>query len=117
MQSVHKVKQAKKMVLTVQSVQFVQADVAEPCDRTCGDVARICWLIVGRMGSRHVALFGANDWVPRGTQVLVVWSIVKMYWSPWGSTLSPPHHISLQNIRPTVAPPLVPYYMCVLYFI
>jgi hypothetical protein len=51
------------MVLTVQSVQ---ADVAEPYDRTCGDMASICWLTVGRMGSRHVALFGASDWVPRG---------------------------------------------------
>jgi hypothetical protein len=40
------------MMLTVQSVQ---ADVAEPYDRTCGDVASICWLTVGRMGSRHVA--------------------------------------------------------------
>jgi hypothetical protein len=39
LQSVHKVKQAKKkMMLTVQSVQ---ADVAEPYDRTCGDVASI----------------------------------------------------------------------------
>jgi hypothetical protein len=36
------------MVLTVQSVQ---ADVAESYVCTCGDVASICWLTVGRMGS------------------------------------------------------------------
>jgi hypothetical protein len=42
------------MMLTVQSVQ---ADVAEPYDRTCGDVEVYYWMIGGRMGSRHVALF------------------------------------------------------------
>jgi hypothetical protein len=40
LQSVHKVKQAKKMMLTVQSVQ---ADVAEPYDRTYGDVVDSGW--------------------------------------------------------------------------
>jgi hypothetical protein len=40
LQSVHKVKQAKKMMLTVQSVQ---ADVAESYDRTYGDVADSGW--------------------------------------------------------------------------
>jgi hypothetical protein len=32
--------------------------VAESYDRTCGDVAVIYWMIGGRMGSRHMALFG-----------------------------------------------------------
>jgi hypothetical protein len=40
------------------TVQSVQADVAEPYDRTCSDMVVIYWMTVGRMGSQHVALFG-----------------------------------------------------------
>jgi hypothetical protein len=43
LQSVHKVKQAKKMMLTVQSVQSVQDDVVEPYECTYGDVANFVW--------------------------------------------------------------------------
>jgi hypothetical protein len=56
----------KKRMLTGQSVQSVRMLTWH--DRTltwrpyndvaCGDVASICWLTVGRMTSRHVALCG-----------------------------------------------------------
>jgi hypothetical protein len=48
----------KKLMLTVQSVQSVQADVAEPYGRTCGDVVVNYCMTIGRMGGRHVAQFG-----------------------------------------------------------
>jgi hypothetical protein len=50
--------QKKKLMLTVQFVQSVQADVAEMYSRTCGDMAVNYCMTIGRMGGRHVAQFG-----------------------------------------------------------
>jgi hypothetical protein len=36
-----------------------------------------------------------NQWLPRGTPILVNKVCVKRLWRPWGSTPRPPHHIKL----------------------
>jgi hypothetical protein len=45
----------KNLMLTVQSVQFVHADMAESYDHTCGDVEVNYCMTYGQVGSRHVA--------------------------------------------------------------
>jgi hypothetical protein len=60
------------MMLTVQSVQ---ADVADPYDRTCGDMADSGWQTLDESCVRHVAVF----WSMIGCHVAQSWAAT---WHP-----------------------------------
>jgi hypothetical protein len=92
------------MMLTVQSVQFIRADMVGPYrpydDVASDDVVESGWLLKANDVLTR-AIFLVKDWVPRGPIMHChvaprYWLIVicKMYWSPWGSTPGPPHHIA-----------------------
>jgi hypothetical protein len=109
------------MMLTVQSVQSVQADVAGPYrpydDVASDDMAKSSWLLKANDVLTHGS-FLVNDWVPHGPIVGChvaprYWLIVicKMYWSPWGSTPGHPHRIDF-----TISDRPMGYTLCIVIY-
>jgi hypothetical protein len=103
MSSVHKVKQAKKMMLTVQSVQSVQDDVAGPYDRTMMWQVMTWQILIGRHGrmKRHVAFCWsmvrchvAQSWAATWHPFIGLWLLCKIIGVHGVRPLDLPHHIA-----------------------
>jgi hypothetical protein len=113
--SVRQDKQAKILVLTVQSVQSVRSDVAglyRPYDDVSdGDVAYVGWLTVGESGDETCPLGGKwyedtwpNPWAPRVTRCLGYGCCVKTMGVCGVRPPDLPHYVTPLYNRLTNAP-------------